>query len=331
MFTQIGVDTTAAPRGGRTGGRTGRGGGRTGEPTGRVGRRTSKLGGQGGVRGSGTNGSVYRVPDFSTVIAQQLQDLLPTIIAQVGNHVNNPGNNGDQKGNDGDDNIQGNVRNVVTIHHFRICEWDEIVDKLVGRLSKWKMKTLSIGGRLTLLKAVLGSMSIYHMSIFKVPMKVLHRMESIRSRFFNGVDLNSKKSIWVKWKNVLASKEKGGLGVSSLYALNRALLFKWVWRFITQKELLWSRVIKAIHGEKGRIGCRYNARHKSVWCDIIREVDYVNSQGFDLFSFMQRKVGNGEDTCFWDDVWCGETSLSVLREVTRSIPRWRIFWCGWKE
>ncbi|GJV85798.1 hypothetical protein Tco_1525696 [Tanacetum coccineum] len=27
--------------------------------------------------------------------------------------------------------------------------WDEIVDKMVDRLSKWKMKTLSIGGRLT--------------------------------------------------------------------------------------------------------------------------------------------------------------------------------------
>ncbi|GJR54405.1 hybrid signal transduction histidine kinase M [Tanacetum coccineum] len=95
----------------------------------------------------------------------------------------------------------------------RIKSWDEIVDKMVDRLSKWKMKTLSIGGRLTLLKAVLGSMPIYHMSIFKVPMKVLQRMESIRSRFFSGVDLNSKKSIWVKWSKVLCSKEKGGLGV----------------------------------------------------------------------------------------------------------------------
>ncbi|GKC47456.1 hypothetical protein Tco_1065178, partial [Tanacetum coccineum] len=38
----------------------------------------------------------------------------------------------------------------------RIKSWDEIVDKMVDRLSKWKMKTLSIGGRLTLLKAVLG-------------------------------------------------------------------------------------------------------------------------------------------------------------------------------
>ncbi|GKD01436.1 RNA-directed DNA polymerase, eukaryota [Tanacetum coccineum] len=87
-----------------------------------------------------------------------------------------------------------------------------------------------------------------------VPMKVLHRMETIRSRFFNGVDLNSKKPIWVSWSKVLASKEKGGLGVSSFYALNRALMFKWVWRFKTQKEMLWSRVIKAIHGVNGKIG-----------------------------------------------------------------------------
>ncbi|GKA83838.1 hypothetical protein Tco_0805433, partial [Tanacetum coccineum] len=49
----------------------------------------------------------------------------------------------------------------------RTKSWDEIVDKMVDRLSKWKMKTSSIGGRLTILKAVLGSMPIYHMSIFK--------------------------------------------------------------------------------------------------------------------------------------------------------------------
>nr|GFB19691.1 RNA-directed DNA polymerase, eukaryota, reverse transcriptase zinc-binding domain protein [Tanacetum cinerariifolium] len=117
-----------------------------------------------------------------------------------------------------------------------------------------KMKTLSIGRRLTLLKSVLGSIPIYHMSIFKVPMKVLHRMESIRSHFFNGTDLGSKKSIWVKWNNVLASKEKGGLGVSNLYDLNRALMFKWIWLFTTHKYSLWAMVIKAIHGDDGKIG-----------------------------------------------------------------------------
>ncbi|GJS39467.1 RNA-directed DNA polymerase, eukaryota [Tanacetum coccineum] len=189
------------------------------------------------------------------------------------------------------------------------CVVLKIVDKMAARLSKWKMKTLSIGGRLTLLKAVLGSMPIYHMSIFKVPMKVLQRMESIRFHFFSGVELNSKKSIWVKWSNVLSSKEKGGLGVSSLYALNRALMFKWVWRFTTQKYSLWARVIKAIYGEDGKIGSGSKVGYKSIWRVIVQEMEVFKAQGIDLYSFMQKKLGNGADTFFWDDVWRGDMAL----------------------
>ncbi|GKC55443.1 hypothetical protein Tco_1078188, partial [Tanacetum coccineum] len=37
----------------------------------------------------------------------------------------------------------------------RVQSWNEMVNNLVARLSNWKMKTLSIGGRLTLLKSVL--------------------------------------------------------------------------------------------------------------------------------------------------------------------------------
>ncbi|GJT60980.1 hypothetical protein Tco_1004513 [Tanacetum coccineum] len=54
------------------------------------------------------------------------------------------------------------------------------------------------------------------------------RLESIRSHFFNGHDPNSKRTSWVKWKNVLASKMKGGTWCFSLYALIRGLMFKWV-------------------------------------------------------------------------------------------------------
>nr|GEW69935.1 RNA-directed DNA polymerase, eukaryota [Tanacetum cinerariifolium] len=66
-----------------------------------------------------------------------------------------------------------------------IRAWDETVNKLKLRLSSWKLKTLSIGGRLTLLKSVLGSTPIYNMSLFKVPKTVLKSMESIRRNFFN--------------------------------------------------------------------------------------------------------------------------------------------------
>ncbi|GJV36908.1 pyruvate dehydrogenase (acetyl-transferring) kinase, mitochondrial [Tanacetum coccineum] len=72
MTTRSASRQTAAPRGGRTGGRTGRGGGRTREPTGRVGGQTCGQDGQVGDRGIRANGGINEVPDFSTVIAQQL-------------------------------------------------------------------------------------------------------------------------------------------------------------------------------------------------------------------------------------------------------------------
>ncbi|GKF81285.1 hypothetical protein Tco_0239887 [Tanacetum coccineum] len=61
----------------------------------------------------GVNGNVDRAnggaPDFSTIIAQQLQNLLPAILAQVSNQ----GNVGNQNGNVVNENVQENVRNVI--------------------------------------------------------------------------------------------------------------------------------------------------------------------------------------------------------------------------
>ncbi|GJY80765.1 RNA-directed DNA polymerase, eukaryota, reverse transcriptase zinc-binding domain protein [Tanacetum coccineum] len=191
----------------------------------------------------------------------------------------------------------------------RIQSWSEIVNNILTRLSKWKLKTLSIGGRLTLLKSVLGSLPIYHMSLFKVPAKVLLNMESIRCHFFNGIEHNGKKPIWVKWNKVLASKEKGGLGVSSFYALNRALLFKWVWRFCTQQSALWTKIIKGIHGEDGKIGKHVRSHHPSLWLDIVKEVQHIQRQGTDLMGFIHRKMGNGVDIRFWEDKWRGDNTF----------------------
>nr|GEZ92023.1 RNA-directed DNA polymerase, eukaryota [Tanacetum cinerariifolium] len=66
----------------------------------------------------------------------------------------------------------------------------------------------------------------------QVPKNVLQSLESIRSHFFNGHDIISRKASWVKWSNVFTAKDKGGLGVDSLYALNRGLTLKWVWRVL---------------------------------------------------------------------------------------------------
>nr|GEZ01824.1 RNA-directed DNA polymerase, eukaryota, reverse transcriptase zinc-binding domain protein [Tanacetum cinerariifolium] len=54
----------------------------------------------------------------------------------------------------------------------------------------------------------------YAASELGVPLSVLRMLESIRSHFFNVHELRSNKATWVKWNSMLASKEKGGLGVN---------------------------------------------------------------------------------------------------------------------
>nr|GEW71681.1 RNA-directed DNA polymerase, eukaryota, reverse transcriptase zinc-binding domain protein [Tanacetum cinerariifolium] len=120
-------------------------------------------------------------------------------------------------------------------------------------LGVYKQKTLSIGGRLTLLKSVLGATPIYQMSLYKVPKAVLKTMEALIRDFFYGMYGDVSKIVWVKWSKVLASKKNGGLGISSFYALNRVLLLKWVWRYVSCDGSLWFRVINVIHGSDDQV------------------------------------------------------------------------------
>ncbi|GJR08953.1 hypothetical protein Tco_0791605 [Tanacetum coccineum] len=98
----------------------------------------------------------------------------------------------------------------------RYDAWEEVINKVCSRLSKWKMKCLSIGGRLTLIKSVLTAIPIFHLSIYKAPLAVLRKLESIRCHFFHGHDHNNTQACWIKWSKILAPKDKGGLGVGWL-------------------------------------------------------------------------------------------------------------------
>ncbi|GJW95508.1 RNA-directed DNA polymerase, eukaryota [Tanacetum coccineum] len=188
----------------------------------------------------------------------------------------------------------------------REMAWVDTVHKLRSRLSNWKVKTLSIGGRLTLLKSVLGASPLYNMSIYKVPRGVLKVMEAIRSKFFNGADQSDRKITWVAWDKVLASKKNGGLGVSSFHALNHTLLLKWVWRFISQDGSLWFRVIQALHGPSLD---SHSVNLTSNWCTILREVNLLKDKGFDFFSHCKKRVGDGHCTQFWGENWICEEPL----------------------
>ena len=75
----------------------------------------------------------------------------------------------------------------------RYGNWSSLIDRFQKRLSNWKTKTLSYGGRLTLIKSVLGSLGVYFFSTFKAPISILKKLESIRRDFFWGGSSDTKK------------------------------------------------------------------------------------------------------------------------------------------
>ncbi|GJU61241.1 RNA-directed DNA polymerase, eukaryota [Tanacetum coccineum] len=133
----------------------------------------------------------------------------------------------------------------------RLQAWNDIVDHVRRRLSKWKMKMLLIGGRLTLIKSVLGSMPIFHMSMFKVPSGIrILRIHRIRIRchifIFNGHDVSVRKLPWVPMNKGSASKDN---------------------------------------------------------VNIVNEINVLAKKDINLMNYLHIKLGNGDSTLFWEDMW----------------------------
>ncbi|XP_024980886.1 uncharacterized protein LOC112517739 [Cynara cardunculus var. scolymus] len=123
---------------------------------------------------------------------------------------------------------------------------------LIVRLSRWKAKALSAGGRNVPAQVVLGSLATYFLSIFKAPVRTRLSLkeEKMRKDFFWGSDY-VEIIAWVKWGDVIKSIDRGGLGLESIDAANLALLIKWVWELHFEPTSSWSKVIKAIHDQNG--------------------------------------------------------------------------------
>jgi hypothetical protein len=110
---------------------------------------------------------------------------------------------------------------------------------------------------------------------------------------------------------------EGGLGIWNLRTFNRALLGKWLWRYVHEREAWWRIVVDAKFGSVGGGWCSLasNRPHGvGLWKHIKR--------GWSLFFSHTRLVlGDGSKIKFWDDVWCRELPLKVAFSVLYDIAR----------
>jgi hypothetical protein len=83
----------------------------------------------------------------------------------------------------------------IPIYYRRLtlAEWKIVEDRLQKRLSSWKGKLLSLGGRSVLINLVLSNMVLHMISFFLLPKGILQKLDYYRSRFFWQGDSEKKK------------------------------------------------------------------------------------------------------------------------------------------
>ena len=52
----------------------------------------------------------------------------------------------------------------------------------------------------------------------------------------------------------VSPKEDGGMGIRLIRSMNEALTTKWLWRFASEDEVLWKKVIVCKKYDSGRLG-----------------------------------------------------------------------------
>lgn len=183
------------------------------------------------------------------------------------------------------------------MHHRKISnkDWIAVEDRFQKKLSSWKGKLLSIGGRLVLIDSVLSSLPMFMMAFFRIPKGVLKKLDYYRSRFFWHCEEHKKKYRLIKWSMLSRPKCVGGMGILNLEAQNICLLSKWLFRLLNE-EGIWQNLLKRKYmANKSLPQVSKKPGDSQFWAGLMEIKDLFLSKG--IF-----KIQSGNQVRFWEDV-----------------------------
>lgn len=80
-------------------------------------------------------------------------------------------------------------------------------------------------------------------SFYRIPKGALEKIDYFRRRYLWQEDQGIRKYHLVQWPIVCSPRDMGGLGISDLETMNKALLGKWLWR-LENTDALWQKLLR---------------------------------------------------------------------------------------
>ncbi|KAJ6806640.1 uncharacterized protein M6B38_361025 [Iris pallida] len=123
----------------------------------------------------------------------------------------------------------------------------QLMDKFDKRISGWRGRLLSFGGKITLLKSVLNALPIHALSVIKPPQKLIKHLEKSMAAFlWNSEERHRKR--WISWSHICRPMDEGGLGIRTLKQVMTALHAKRCWSII-KGDSVWAHYMLRKYGD----------------------------------------------------------------------------------
>lgn len=108
-------------------------------------------------------------------------------------------------------------------------------------------------------------------------------------------------------------KDRGGLGLRSLEAMNATFLTKLGWRLMFEEKSLWKELMAAKYAVHSSDPSTWQPKTSmsNAWKGIVK-ITLILKKG------IRKIVRNGRNTLFWMDAWLGDCPL--MEYITMNLP-----------
>lgn len=172
-----------------------------------------------------------------------------------------------------------------------------IMETLQQKLAGWKTKLISQASRVILIKSVLSSLPVYHLSYFALTEAEAKKCDSIVANFFWGHQDNSNPPHMIAWDKICQPKKLGGLGIRKFKAFNNTLLGRQAWRIIHNPKALLSQIYRSKYcTDTKNLTFRANSQATPFARQICKQIEVVLKKCF-------WRVGNGQNIQLGSQLW----------------------------